>query len=120
MDIYLTQENHKSLCELFDLQYNPIEFELIEIQPTKYMRGILHPSYGLKQTEEHKKRISLSCKGIHKGKTLKPLSDEHRKSVSLALKGKKYKYSKRLRCSCVICGKEISNNHIGIHYRIHA
>jgi len=133
MDIYLTQENHKSLCEFFDLQYKPIEFETIRIQPTKYMRGNLHPMYGFKFSEETKHLMSSIRKGIifseetkrklreagRKNKNFlgRTHSEEAKKKMSESAKNRTDK--KKLRCSCIICGKEISNNHIGIHYKIH-
>ena len=74
---------------------------------------------GKKPSDETKKRLSEALKGKNKGKVNGPLSEETKQKLRIAQRGKKHKYSKRLRCSCVICHKEISNNHIGIHYKIH-
>jgi group I intron endonuclease len=72
-----------------------------------------------KHTEEEKQKISNALKGKNKGKILGPLSAETKAKMSASLKGKKYEYVKKLRCSCVVCHKEISNNHVGIHYKTH-
>ena len=73
---------------------------------------------GYKETEEHKKNISKSLKGKLKGRTNKPLSEETKYKISLALKGKpptnKNGY---LQCSCVICKRPVSINHIGRHHK---
>lgn len=72
-----------------------------------------------KHTEEQKQKISNALKGKNKGKIIGPLSAETKAKMSDSLKGKKYEYVKKLRCSCVVCHKEISNNHVGIHYKTH-
>jgi len=74
---------------------------------------------GISLGEEHKKNISKSLIGKNKGKINGPLSQEHKLKLSASLSGRKYKFTKKLRCSCVICHQEISNNHIGIHYKKH-
>ncbi len=73
---------------------------------------------GKKLTESHKQKIGLASKK-QKGSKRNSLSDEIKLKISKSLTGKKKIYSKRLRCSCVICHKEISNNHLGIHYKTH-
>ena len=75
MDIYLTQENHKSLCELFDLQYKPIEFEPIEIDGKCHI-GTIGPKngmYGQTHTDEAKKIFADTASKTFKGKSYEEL-----------------------------------------------
>ena len=99
MNIYLTQETHKALCELFDMKYKPISFEPIEL----IGESIPGWSKGLTLTKQHKQALSKSKKGKpspNKGKSMseeqklkisesnkgKTLSEEHRKKLSEASK----------------------------------
>ena len=47
MDIYLTQLTHQRLCEFFDIQYQPIEFE-----PILYNGTVFKPPIGSKERKE--------------------------------------------------------------------
>jgi hypothetical protein len=51
--ISVTQEQHKNLCEIFELDYQPIEFELIEVKSKS-----ISAFKGLNHTEESKKILS--------------------------------------------------------------
>ena len=73
---------------------------------------------GFRPTEETRQKLSIARRK-RKGFKTKPLSDETKRKLSLSLSGRKYPNMKKLRCSCVICRKNISNNHLGLHYRIH-
>ena len=108
-----------------------------EFNETEFIRktpaGPNHPSYGLKHSKETKKILSDLKKGAI-------FSEEHRKKLRESAKitknflGKKHsgeskirmsqsaknrKNRTKLRCSCVICQQEISNNHLGHHYKKH-
>lgn len=63
-------------------------------------------------TEEHKNNIRIGSKGKNKGK--EPWIKG--KTYVSTLRGTTKPYKKKVRCSCILCGKEISNNHISLHY----
>lgn len=84
MNIYLTQKNHQLLCELFGIEYTPMDFEPI-IHKGEPITGW---SKGLKLTEEHKKALSVSRKGKPSPKKGKPMTAEQKIKISQALKGK--------------------------------
>jgi len=112
MNIYLTEKTHKSLCELFDIPYTPMEFEPIEVEdncvsPTN--KGIPHTKesielirisstgknngmYGRKHTEEAKKIMAKSASERFKGKSYEEIhgkqkAEELKKIRSEQLKG---------------------------------
>lgn len=85
----------------------------------KHKRKLSESHKGLKHSDETRKKMSQSMMGVHQGNKKGPLPSEVKNKISDKLKNTKRAYTKRLRCSCVICHKEISNNHIGIHYKIH-
>jgi len=60
MDIYLTQENYKSLCEFFDINYQPIE----DLHPnlTHFQNYIVFDRTGIPHTKETKEKISKTKK----------------------------------------------------------
>ena len=84
-----------------------------------HLNNLSKSHIGHKHTEETKKKVSLALKGKNKGRINGPPSEEQKRKQSIALKGRKKPYRKRDRCSCIICRKEISNNHLGIHYKVH-
>jgi len=71
---------------------------------------------GKKLSEETKRKIGIALKR-QKGIKRKPLTEECKLNLSKALKGKKHPYKAKLRCCCIICHQEISNNHVGLHYK---
>ena len=132
MHIYLTEKNHQSLCKLFGIEYTPMVFDTIILEKN-VNSGSLHPCYGVKLSEETKQKISSARKGIifsleqrkkmresarrNKNFIGKKHSEEAKKRMSES--AKKRTDRKKLRCSCIICHMEISNNHIGHHYKKH-
>jgi hypothetical protein len=92
MDIYLTQKNNKKLCELFDIEYQELDYE-----PIKHLGEKLppesHPMYGTSHTLEsrlkikkarskqvinHSEETRRKIGDVHRGKII---SEEHRKLV---------------------------------------
>jgi len=133
MDIY--SKTNKSLCVLFDVEYVPENYdgESPNIEPITFTNSYFGIWKGQKHTEETKKVLSLLKKGVvfseeHRKKlrdaqrrtrnfTGKKHSDEAKKRMSESAKNRTDR--KKLRCSCVVCHQEISNNHIGHHYKKH-
>jgi hypothetical protein len=94
MVIYLNQETHQNLCELFHIQYQTIEFEPIFCERNDYsssrtkdkngmfgLTGKKCPHYGKKHSESRKKNISKSLKGYKKTKEhLRKMGEGHAKT----------------------------------------
>jgi hypothetical protein len=85
MDIYLTQHANKKLCELFDIEYNEMDFEpfqhIGEPNPPSWNKGIPH-------TEEYKKRMReillkvAPMKGInHSDKTKEKIRQKRKEQI---------------------------------------
>ena len=137
MNIYQTQKEYdffnQRMSEIFQITYvQSISPEPIFVEKST-TRGELHPAYGLKHSDETKKILSQLKQGF-------VFTDEHRRNMRESARknknfaGKKHSEEtkklmansaknrtdrKKLRCSCVICHQEVSNNHIGIHYKKH-
>ena len=80
MNIYLTQETHKALCELFDMEYKPISFEPIELGEESHM-GTIGPKngmYGQTHTPEAKKIMAESASARFKGKSYEEFYGKHK------------------------------------------
>jgi len=80
MDIYLTQENYKSLCEFFDINYQPIE----DLHPnlTHFQNYIVFDRTGIPHTKETKEKISKA----HTGKKLSDETKEKIKNINIGNK----------------------------------
>jgi hypothetical protein len=134
--ISVTQEQHKKLCDLFELQYQPIEFELIPydgdihyepwnkgkiIGPTgprpQYVKDkISNSKKGKKHSEETKQKIKDKHKRCWLGKKhteesiLKmkfSKSEEHKRKISEGHKGKIL-----IKKTCPHCFKLVGINNI--------
>ena len=84
MSIYHTL--NKSLCEIFDVEYNPkddYEQPIVIPDDNPFGVGQLNPFYGKKHTNETKALISL----IHKGKTI---SEYQKQKISESNRTRKY------------------------------
>jgi group I intron endonuclease len=71
---------------------------------------------GIIFSEEHKKKLRDSARITKNFSGKKHSEESKRKMVESA---KKRTNRKKLRCSCVVCHKEISNNHVSLHYQTH-
>jgi hypothetical protein len=103
MDIYLTQQTHQKLCEVFDIKYQPIEFEPITYIGCEHRepwnKGIPHtedyknrmreillkvaPMKGVKHTKETKEKIREA-----RSKQIINHSEETKRKIGNAHKGK--------------------------------
>jgi hypothetical protein len=109
MDIYLTQQTHQKLCELFDIEYKEIDFETItskSFQPKPWNKGMKFEF--VPKSETHRKNIAKALRG----KKRQPHSEEVKKKISLGGKGlKKSEETKqkmrkpKARIECIHCGK---------------
>jgi hypothetical protein len=93
MDIYLSQKTHQRLCELLDIDYQPIEFEPIVCEENDCssarpgnkngmfgLTGKNCPHYGKKHLDSRKKNISKGLKGYKKSEEhLRKLGEAHAK-----------------------------------------
>jgi len=70
--LFITEENHKKLCELFDIEYQPLTFEPIPITNNYKNLGRLHPMFGKNHTEESKQKMR------------KPKSEKHKKNLTIS------------------------------------
>lgn len=127
--ILLSDQNHKKLCEFFNVDYVPTEFEpiLYTGEPvSSWVKGLnlteehkqaisesrlgkKNWMFGKKLTDEHKQKVSNSLKGKNKA----PKSDEHKLKISQTLKGRKPIWKK---VECPHCGKMAGEN---VAYRWH-
>ncbi len=131
MSIYHTL--NKSLCEIFDVEYNPnevygepniIPFKRNEIpswnkgmvlsdehkQAISESRiGEKNPMFGVKHSEEYKQKMSESMLG----KNTESKTYEHRLKISKTLRGRKPIWKK---VECPHCGKKSGEN---VAYRWH-
>jgi hypothetical protein len=83
--ILLSNQTHQKLCELFDVDYEHIEFE-----PIHYTgEPITGWSSGLSLTDEHKESISKSKKG-NKNLLGYRFSEESKKKMGDTRRGKKH------------------------------
>jgi len=94
MDIYLNQKTHKTLCQLLDIEYQPIEFEPITCESNDYsssrpgdkngmfgLTGENCPNYGKKHSESRKNNISRALKGYKKSEEhLRKMGESHAKT----------------------------------------
>jgi hypothetical protein len=71
--LLITEENHKKLCEFFDVEYEPINFEPIRIQKNEKNLKCLHPMFGTKHSEEHIRNLKIS----RNKRTDKPMLGKH-------------------------------------------
>jgi tryptophanyl-tRNA synthetase len=79
MNIY--SNLNKSLCEIFDVQYNPNEYygEPDIIPMFGPVCGELHPMYGLKHSQESRKQMSESAKRVMNLPEMKKLNSKLQK-----------------------------------------
>lgn len=129
MSIYHTL--NKSLCELFDVEYNPIDDYEPNIVPfdkdipswnkgmtlseehkqaiSESKIGEKNPMFGVKHSDEYKRKMSESMVG----KNTDPKTYEHRLKISKSLRGRKPIWKK---LECPHCGKVTGEN---VAYRWH-
>ena len=55
--LLITEENHKKLCDFFDVEYETITFDPIPITNSHKNVGHLHPMFGKNHTEESKQKM---------------------------------------------------------------
>ena len=76
--IYFTDEQNKRMCEIFGVEYTPMEEHSFVVEG-KVCRGELHPMYGLKHTKESKQKNSESIRKIMNSPKMKALNSKLQK-----------------------------------------
>jgi hypothetical protein len=59
--ICISEKTHENLCSLFDIEFQSIKFEPIEVEGFPIC-GNLHPMFGLTHSESTRKKLSESTK----------------------------------------------------------